>query len=251
MTKIKKKKVLITGSTRGIGLQIAKLFYENHYDVIINGRYKKKLKEVKKLMPNCYSLIGDVTNYKDVKRMTKNIHKDIGDIDILICNVGSGKSSEPGKENIKEFRRMLDLNFFSAVNVIENLLPSLTKNKGAIICISSICGIESIPGAPITYSVSKSALNSFVKFMSKPLALKKIRINAIAPGNILFKGSTWEKKLIANKPRVMKLIKSEVALQQFGDAKDIANLTLFLSGSNSKFITGSVFVIDGGQTRSI
>ena len=247
----RKKIVLVTGSTSGIGFHIAKLFYEKKFQVVINGKNKKKLNKIKKQMPECFPVLGDMTNYQDTNKIIKLIVKHLGGLDLLICNVGSGKSTAPGKENVNEFRKMLEINLFSSINIIENALPHLTKSKGSIICISSICGLESIPGAPITYSVAKSALNSFVKFMSKSLALRNIRINAIAPGNILFKGSTWEKKLRTNKSSVMNLIKKEVSLGRFGKTEDVANLALYLSGKNAEFITGSIFIIDGGQTKTL
>ena len=127
----------------------------------------------------------------------------MGGLDILICNAGSGNSVEPGKENLDEWLRVFNINFFSATNVIEIFEPFLKKSKGNIICISSTCGCEVIPNAPITYSVAKAALNSYVKSISRPLAENNININAIAPGNIIFEGSVWERKL-KDKPLVVK-----------------------------------------------
>ena len=99
--------------------------------------------------------------------------------------------------------------------------------------------MEFIKGAPITYSVSKAALNAFVRFYSKYLGTKGVRLNAIAPGNILFKGSTWEKKLQKNKRMTLNQIDQEVSLKRFGTAEDIANLVNYLIKDNSKFINGS------------
>ena len=77
----------------------------------------------------------------------------------------------------------------------------LIKSKGTIICISSIAGI-SVLGAPIPYAISKSALNTFVKNSARPLAKNGIRINAVAPGNIMFKNSVWERKSDKSKENV-------------------------------------------------
>ena len=126
----------------------------------------------------------------------------------------------------------------------------LSKNKGKIVCISSICGLEVIPGAPVTYSVSKSALNSYVKSMSFPLSRRGISINAIAPGNILFDGSTWDQKTKSNPTAVRDYITTNVPLNKFGTTSDISSLCSYLLSPLGNFITGSVFTIDGGQTRS-
>jgi NAD(P)-dependent dehydrogenase (short-subunit alcohol dehydrogenase family) len=127
----------------------------------------------------------------------------------------------------------------------------LEDSKGSIVCISSICGVEHIPGAPITYSVAKNALNAYIKFASFPLAKKGIKINGVVPGNINFPGSVWEKKLKENPREVKKMIKDSVPLNKLGSPLDIANLVTFLSSSENKFSTGSLFYSDGGQTRSI
>ena len=91
----------------------------------------------------------------------------------------------------------------------------------SIVFISSIEVIETTD-APIAYSIAKSALNSYVKNTSKPLAKNGIRINAIAPGNILFKGSIWEKKLEKNKIRVHDMISKKVPMNRFGTPDEIA-----------------------------
>ena len=74
----------------------------------------------------------------------------MGDIDILVCNVGSGSSVPPGQETYDEWHKVFAVNFFSATNLIEASLDFLEKSKGSIVCISSICGTEIIPGAPVT-----------------------------------------------------------------------------------------------------
>tara|TARA_Y100000589_G_C26773856_1_gene474942 strand:- start:237 stop:614 length:378 start_codon:yes stop_codon:yes gene_type:complete len=123
----------------------------------------------------------------------------------------------------------------------------MKRDSGSIICISSICGLEVINGAPITYSVAKAALNAYVKGISRPLGKDGIRINAIAPGNILFEGSTWQHKLDDNPEIVEKMLKNNVTLNTFGRPIDIANLVLYLSSPISNFVTGSIFTLDGGQ----
>ena len=90
-----------------------------------------------------------------------------------------------------------------------------------------------------------------MKFQSEILAKRSIRINAIAPGNILFKGSIWEKKIKKNKKNVKNFIDKNVPLKTFGTTQDIADMSSYILSDKSKFITGSVFVIDGGQTKSI
>ena len=170
-------------------------------------------------------------------------------MDILVCNVGSGKAVPTGKETIRDWENMFSLNFYSSINLIKFAENELKKTKGSIICISSIAGVETT-NAPITYSVAKSALNSYVKNTSKRLSKYNIRINAVAPGNIIFNGSTWETKMKNNPSKVKKMLKDNVSMNRFGTTNEISNLVTFLSSEMASFITGSIYVVDGGQTRS-
>ena len=173
----------------------------------------------------------------------------MGGLDLLICNAGGGKSVLPGKESLNEWKRVFELNLWTATNAVEFSTPFLEKSKGVIVCVSSICGIQVIDGAPVTYSSAKAALNAFVKGISRPLSKKGIRINAIAPGNINFEGSTWEEKKESDPDKVKSMLDKEVPLNRFGTPKDITNLINFLSSPEADFITGCIYELDGGQTK--
>jgi NAD(P)-dependent dehydrogenase (short-subunit alcohol dehydrogenase family) len=118
------------------------------------------------------------------------------------------------------------------------------------VCISSIAGVEST-GAPVTYSVAKSAINSYVKNISKHLTKSGIRINAVAPGNIMSESSVWKEKFSENPKDVKTMLKKEVAMGRFGTPEEISNLVVFLCSEKSSFITGSTFIVDGGQTKRV
>ena len=172
-----------------------------------------------------------------------------GKLDILVCNVGNGRSVPPGKETPEEWQRIFELNLWSAINVIQASRKALEETSGVIVCISSICGNEVIPCAPLTYSVAKAALNAYIRGIARPLGQDGIRINAISPGNILFGGSVWEKKIIDDAAAVDQMLVSDVALAKMGTPQDIANLALWLSSPAASFCTGSIYVLDGGQVR--
>ena len=247
---LKGKNALITGSSKGIGYAIATLLHKEGCNVTINGRNDDILKKtVTSFNERIHGCAADVASVDDCNTLIKETINKWGSIDILVCNVGSGTSVKPGDEDFEEWQRVFSNNFYSAVNVIEAAKNELSKSGGSIVCISSIAGMEST-GAPVTYSVSKSALNAYVKNISKPLAKLGIRINAVVPGNIIFEGSVWTKKLSENPQDVEKMLKNEVAMQRFGKPQEIANFVAFLCSEKSSFATGSLFVVDGGQTRS-
>ena len=241
------KNVLITGSTRGIGFEIAKRFHEEGCNVIINGRNKYDLDKAQSKLRGSRILCLDFGNHKETEEKVKLIMDKIKSLDILVCNVGNGKSVQPGNENYYEWQNVFSANLWPTTNAIESCKKYMKRDSGSIICISSICGLEVINGAPITYSVAKAALNAYVKGISRPLGKDGIRINAIAPGNILFEGSTWQHKLDDNPEIVEKMLKNNVTLNTFGRPIDIANLVLYLSSPISNFVTGSIFTLDGGQ----
>tara|TARA_B100000780_G_scaffold264088_1_gene218464 strand:+ start:13815 stop:14570 length:756 start_codon:yes stop_codon:yes gene_type:complete len=248
MTKDINKNVLITGSTSGLGFFLAELFIKDNFNVFINGSSKTKLNLAKgKLGVNGYAC--DVTKEGDCVKLIQNCKKSMGSIDILICNVGSGSSVPTGKENLKEWKRVFDINLFSTINSIDALVKSSQASSSSIVCISSICGHEYIPGAPATYSVAKSALNTYINNYSKYLETKKINLNGLVCGNILFEGSVWDKKIKKDK-KIQSNVLKDVPANRFATPLDIYDAISIFTNNNSPFISGSLLTIDGGQTRS-
>ena len=243
------KTALITGSSKGIGFAIARALHSEGCNVSLNARDEKNLNAASRRLKGSVVAPGDVSKIDDAIRVVNESTQKLGGLDILICSVGSGKSVAHGFENAEEWRRVFEINFWSAVNIIDSARGALRKSKGVIVCISSICGLEVIPDAPITYSTAKAALNAYVRGMAKPLGNEGIRINAIAPGNILFSGSVWEEKLENDFAGVMGKIQKEVSLKRFGELEDISNIALWLSTPLANFVSGSIFVVDGGQSR--
>ena len=247
---LKNKVALITGSSKGIGKAIANSLKEEDCKIILNGRTNSTLKKTAKSMgENVDYFVADVTNKKSCIKLQNHILKKYGKLDILVCNVGNGISISLGNETEKDWEKMLGINLISTTNIIQTFKKLLTKSNGTITCISSIAGIETID-APVAYATAKSALNTYVKQMSRPLAKEKIRINAVVPGNIMFENSVWDKKLKKNPKKVKNFIKNHVPLKRFGKPEEIGNIVSFLSSNKSSFITGSIFIVDGGQTRS-
>jgi 3-oxoacyl-[acyl-carrier protein] reductase len=240
------KRALVTGSSHGIGEAIARALTAEGCRVMLNGRSEPPLKKLAAELKADF-FVADVT--KDSTRLAREADQRMGGIDILVCNVGSGTSVPPGQENTAELQRMLNLNFLSTTQMVEACGDALARSKGAVVCVSSICGLEAL-GAPVAYGAAKAALNHYVQASARPLARKGVRINAVAPGNIIFEGSTWEKKSTNDPSGVQAMLERDVALARLGKPEEVANLCVFLASPLAAFITGSIHVIDGGQTRS-
>ena len=240
---MKKKVAFITGSSRGIGFFIASKLLQDGFEVILNSSNLKRLKQSSKKLGNCKYYVGDITNKNSIKTIFNKIKKNKIKLDVLICNYGNSKKSKNDEDIYLAFKN----NFFSATNTIQKFQNILNKNA-KIICISSICGVEIIKGAPLGYSVAKSALNSFVKFYADYLG-EKASINSIALGNMFFEGSLWQKKLNSNPKKIKDYINKFVPKKKFGKIEDINEIFNFLINQKNNYTTGSTFIIDGGQTR--
>lgn len=252
---LKNKTVLVTGSSKGIGRAIATLFLQEGAKVVITGRnddLKTTFDELSKEFgaDNVLMYKGDLTKSDQIKACIDLILKEWKKLDIVIANIGSGKSVPGLKADMKEWDRMLNLNLLGAVELTNKVMPIMEKQKtGSIVYISSIAGME--PGkAPLSYSASKAGLVSFAKGLSNTAIKNNIRVNVIAPGNIKFKGGRWE-EIIKENPKVLDMIKNEVPMQRFGTPEEIASVAVFLASEKASFINGACFVVDGGQTRGI
>jgi len=247
--KLSGKKALVTGSSRGIGKAIAEALQAEGCLVAINARSEADLKVTAKDIGCPMAIVGDMSVEADAKRVVDEAIIGLGGLDILVCNVGSGRSVPPGGENHDEWQRVFGLNLWSTTNAVEAARKNLADG-GVIVCISSICGFEVIADAPVTYSAAKAALHAYVRGIARPLGRQGIRINAIAAGNILFDGSVWERKIAEDADAVKKMLKRDVALAKLGSPQDVAALATFLASSQSGFATGGVWGLDGGQLHS-
>lgn len=248
--KLKGKVALITGASKGIGYSIAEALKREGCLLAINSRSIKNLSKAKGKLGKSIGIQGDVTEEKEARKIVETTIKIFGKLDIVICNVGSGLSVPPGRESSSDWIKMFSVNFLSATNIIEASQTHLRKRGGVVLCISSICGQEVIPNAPITYSIAKAALNAYIKAMSRPFGKLNIRINGIAPGNIMFPGSTWNLKMKKDAKKVNNFISEEVPLQRFGKPENVADLAAWLCSTRASFVTGKIYEIDGGQARS-
>ena len=243
------KVALVTGSSSGIGLAIAQTLAAEGAKVVLNGRDAGRCASAAAPVPGATAFAADVREPDACQALVRGVLDLHGRIDILVCNVGSGASVPPGKETPDEWRRVLDLNLHPTTQMVWAAREALASARGCVICISSICGIEAL-GCPVAYAAAKAALESFVRNAARPLGKTGVRINSVAPGNILFPGSVWERKLGEDRPAVEAMLEREVALRLLGRPMDVGRIVAFLASPMAAFVTGATYVVDGGQIRS-
>lgn len=241
---------LVTGSSRGIGRAIAEVLLREGCRVAINGRSGEAVAATADELAGAVAVAGDVTQPDTARRVVEDAVARLGGLDILVCNVGGGRSVSPGDETPEEWQRVFALNLWSTTNTVEGARAALATSRGVIVCVSSICGLEVVPGAPVTYAAAKAALNAYVRGIARPLGKQGVRINAVAPGNVLFDGSVWSRKLAEDAAGVQAMLKREVALARLGSPGDVAELVAYLASPRASFATGGVWTLDGGQVHS-
>jgi 3-oxoacyl-[acyl-carrier protein] reductase len=245
----------VAGSSRGIGRAIASALLREGCRVCITGRDNQALETVREEFKITFgnrvlSFAGDLTEQAVVDAALKTVNETWGGPDILIANVGTGSGKPGWNQDVSEWERLFNLNFFASVRLAQGVIPYMQSRGGTILFVSSIAALEA-SAAPLPYSAAKAALLNYSKNLSRELAASGIRVNSLCPGNILFPGGSWERHLANRRNEVEQYISSNVPQKRFGTPEEIADFAAYLVSPVSNFATGGCFIIDGGQTRAI
>ena len=239
---LQNKKVLITGSTGGIGKALSEKFIEMQTRIIFTSSSADRLQNLKNIYGNhhlYYEL--DLLNQNKLKDNILKISEENRDIDILINNAGITKDNLFLRMKADQWEDVINVNLNSNFHIIKSILPSMLKNRnGKIIGISSVVAFTGNPGQA-NYTASKSAMISMYKSLAIEVAQRNININLIAPG---FIKTPMTDNLNDDQK---KIIMDKIPMKKFGSPYDVANLAIFLSSSHSSYITGQTFHVNGGM----
>lgn len=236
------KKVLITGSSRGIGAACAEAFAERGYFVIINyntnynAAQELSEKIAKKYNTNPIVYKCDISDSAAIKKM----FEEIGDIDVLVNNAGISQQKLFTDITDEDWKKMMSVNLDGVFYCSREAAKNMIKRKtGSIINISSMWG-QTGASCEVHYSAAKSAVIGLTKALAKELGPSNIRVNCIAPGVI---DTDMMKSFDENTKQELK---EETPLVRLGTPKDIADAVVFLADDKSGFITGQILGVNGG-----
>lgn len=258
---LKGKTVFVAGASRGIGFGMAQAFAREGAKVALTGRGEAALEEARAALvaegvpaANLIAIAGDMTRSSDLASALDATEAKLGPLHTVIANVGMSKaplgfdvSDELWDADILQ---NLSGSYFLAREALRRILkhPAEARAGANIIFISSIAGVDAL-GTSVTYAALKAAVNHTTRALSKTVGKEGIRVNAIAPGNILFEGGVWDKNTRERPDDWGRWVRREVALRRFGKVEEIADAALFLASPRASFITGAVLIVDGGQVK--
>ena len=247
---------MITGGSHGLGLQAASALGREGCKVAICARGAEQLEEARAELKGAgieaIAVQADVTLNDDLVRFLNETKSALGDCDILVNNVGGRRGTTDFQETgMERFREGMEVNLFSAVELVSLVLPHMREQKwGRIISISSIYGREY--GGSVDYMTAKAGLIAFSKHLALNLAPENVLVNCIAPGSIDFPGSTWDRFQQNNTPEVVdEFISRNLPAGKFGWPEPIGETVAFLASERADLITGTCLNVDGGQSRSL
>ncbi|NLV71483.1 MAG: SDR family oxidoreductase [Actinobacteria bacterium] len=247
------KVALITGGGTGIGAAVTERFVAEGAKVCITGRRREKLEEVQKSLPaGSVSLFaGDVSGEGNAPRMVDTALKFTGKLDILVNNAAIEINKPVVDMDPADWRQMLEVNLTGPFLMMQAVIPRMIEGGGgSIINVSSLAGVVAVPGGP-AYCTTKAGLIHFSKQVALDYGKQNVRCNAVCPGPVRTSMLESNFKPMAEVLRtdmdgVFEKMGTHVPIGYAARPADVTGLFVFLASDDSKFMTGSTLLIDGG-----
>ena len=257
---IKGKTAFITAGSRGLGKESALALAREGVNISICSRnsetIKKTIKEIEKLGVTAYGFVSDLSEPGSRNKAYEKVLENLGDIDILVNNVGGGGSTSSSgsilEQSIQDYETVLDLNFYTSIDLMKLAIPKMQEKKwGRVINIASIWGRE-FGGASSAYMTAKSALITVTKSTARRVIKDGVCVNSIAPGMILNEGNGWDNLVKNNSKEFIDLfIEQNLPAGKFGWVEPIGATVAFLASKQAGLISGACINVDGAQTNSL
>ena len=235
---------LVTGASRGIGAAIARVFAAEGATLLLCARSEGVEAVAGELSSAPYpvrAMRGDISNPDFARDLIMAVRKEHGRLDVLVNNAGILQEGRVGMISIQQMREMLDVNVLAVMTLTQYAVRAMDPTRSpSVINLTSIAATHGMVGVT-AYAASKGAVVGYTKSSAKELALKGIRVNAIAPGFI-------DTDMIRGMPAELHQQRlGTIAMGRIGTPEDVANVALFLASDLSRYVTGQVIGVDGGM----
>lgn len=247
------KVAIVTGATSGIGRATAVRFAQAGARLSIVGRNLRELKrvarEIEEQGGEVLSLRADVTEERAARRIVAGTLKRFGALDVLVNAAGHISNGTIENTALTAWDAMMSVNLRAVFNLMQEATPQLAERRGNIVNVSSVTGLRAFPGV-LAYCVSKAGLDQLTRCAALELAPKGVRVNAVNPGVVVTeihrRGGMSDESYTA----FLEHSKSTHPLGRVGEAREVAELILYLASERAGWITGVTYSIDGGRAQT-
>lgn len=245
MKRFEDKAVLVTGGGTGIGRGVARRFAAEGAEVFLVGLDEEELRESAAFDSKMAYMAGDITKEETLDKVTAEIKNRYGRLDILVNNAGWAPVTPLATVKMEEYDRVFAINVRALVNMTIHVLPLLKESRGNIINMSSAVCENHLLNMSM-YAGTKAAVEIFTKIWAKELAKDGVRVNALSIGSIetpiYGKADLSEGGIQEHIEKVTAIIPQG----HFGKPEDVAAVAAFLGSEEARFVTGSIYGVDGG-----
>ncbi len=253
---LKDRVIFVAGASRGIGLGIVEACLAEGARVALTARGAEALEATRKALAErfgadrLWAMAGDMRDTATIEKALADCEAEFGPVYGAVANVGLYPTPLGAEVDDETWDAAFSQNLGSAWRLARGAYRRMApRGEGAILCISSIAGLGAL-GTPLTYGTAKAAMNHMAKELARIAGPSGVRVNVIAPGNIVFPGGEWESR--STGPRAgawTRWLEREVPMKRFGKPEEIGAAAAFLLSPQASFVHGAILPVDGGQTR--
>jgi 3-oxoacyl-[acyl-carrier protein] reductase len=249
--RLKGKVVLVTGSSRGIGLATAKAFAEEGCRVMLSARSADALRDAEEALRasgiTVASHVADVTQPDDAARLVQAAVTAFGGVDVLVNNVGRGGGGRTIADSTdEEWRTTLEINLLQTVRMMRLALPHMSSRAGAVVVnVSSISGWTPQLAGSGQYGAAKAALIFDAERWALEFVPHGVRVNTVSPGSILVEGNGWDRYRLGNQANYDDYVRHGFPMGRLGAAEEVADVIVFLASPRAHWINGRNIPVDG------